>query len=39
MEAIWAWEPVEDVSLRPCFPGMILLHSVMMQGKKGMLRI
>jgi cytochrome c biogenesis factor len=39
MEAIWACEPVEDVSLRPCLPGAVLLHAVMMQGKKGMLKI
>ena len=35
----WAWDPVENASLMPWLSGTAFLHSVMVQEKKGMLKI
>ena len=35
----WAWDPVENASLMPWLCGTAFLHSVMIQEKKGMLRL
>src|SRR5690348_8237554 len=35
----WAWDPVENASLMPWLIGTALLHSVMMQEKRGMLKV
>ena len=35
----WAWDPVENASLLPWLSGTAFLHSVMMQEKKGMMKI
>jgi cytochrome c-type biogenesis protein CcmF len=35
----WAWDPVENSSLMPWLIGTAFLHSVIMQEKKGMLKI
>ncbi len=35
----WAWDPVENASLMPWLVGTAFLHSVMVQEKKGMLRV
>ncbi len=35
----WAWDPVENASLLPWLTGTAYLHSVMIQEKKGMLKI
>ncbi len=35
----WAWDPVENASLLPWLTGTAFLHSVMMQEKRGMLRV
>jgi cytochrome c-type biogenesis protein CcmF len=35
----WAWDPVENASLMPWITGTAFLHSVMMQEKRGMLRV
>src|SRR5438876_2809955 len=35
----WAWDPVENASLMPWLIGTACLHSVMVQEKKGMLKI
>ncbi len=35
----WAWDPVENASLIPWLTGTAFLHSVMIQEKKGMLRV
>jgi cytochrome c-type biogenesis protein CcmF len=35
----WAWDPVENASLMPWLIGTAFLHSVMMQEKRGMLKI
>ena len=35
----WAWDPVENASLLPWITGTAFLHSVMMQEKRGMLKI
>ena len=35
----WAWDPVENASLMPWLTGTAFLHSVMMQEKKGMLKV
>ncbi len=35
----WGWDPVENASLMPWLMGTAFLHSVMMQEKKGMLKI
>jgi cytochrome c-type biogenesis protein CcmF len=35
----WAWDPVENASLMPWITATAFLHSVMMQEKRGMLRV
>jgi cytochrome c-type biogenesis protein CcmF len=35
----WAWDPVENASLMPWLTGTAFLHSVMMQEKRGMLKV
>jgi cytochrome c-type biogenesis protein CcmF len=35
----WAWDPVENASLLPWITGTAFLHSVMMQEKRGMMKI
>jgi cytochrome c-type biogenesis protein CcmF len=35
----WAWDPVENASLMPWLVGTAFLHSMMVQEKRGMLRI
>ena len=35
----WAWDPVENASLLPWITGTAFLHSVMMQEKRGMLKM
>ncbi|MBI4728849.1 MAG: heme lyase CcmF/NrfE family subunit [Acidobacteria bacterium] len=35
----WGWDPVENASLMPWLTGTAYLHSVMIQEKKGMLRV
>ncbi|MBI5177671.1 MAG: heme lyase CcmF/NrfE family subunit [Nitrospinae bacterium] len=35
----WAWDPVENASFMPWLVGTAYLHSVMVQEKKGMLKI
>src|SRR5256885_6036862 len=35
----WGWDPVEDASLVPWLTGTAFLHSVMMQEKRGMLKV
>ncbi|PTL55689.1 heme lyase CcmF/NrfE family subunit [Paraconexibacter algicola] len=35
----WAWDPVENASLLPWLTGTAFLHSVMIQEKRGMLKI
>jgi len=35
----WAWDPVENASLMPWLTGTAFLHSVMVQEKKGMLKV
>jgi cytochrome c-type biogenesis protein CcmF len=35
----WAWDPVENASLLPWITATAFLHSVMMQEKKGMMKI
>jgi cytochrome c-type biogenesis protein CcmF len=35
----WAWDPVENASLLPWLSATAFLHSVMMQEKKGMMKI
>ena len=35
----WGWDPVENASLLPWLAGTAFLHSVMMQEKKGMMKI
>lgn len=35
----WAWDPVENASLMPWLTGTAYLHSVMIQERKGMLKI
>jgi cytochrome c-type biogenesis protein CcmF len=35
----WAWDPVENASLIPWLTGTAFLHSVMIQEKKGMLKV
>src|SRR5215467_9323138 len=34
----WGWDPVETASVMPWFTGTAILHSVMMQEKRGMLK-
>jgi len=35
----WAWDPVENASFLPWLTGTAFLHSVMVQERKGMLRV
>ena len=35
----WGWDPVENASLIPWFTGTAFLHSVMMQEKRGMMKV
>ncbi len=35
----WGWDPVENVSILPWITGTAFLHSVMLQEKKGMLKV
>jgi cytochrome c-type biogenesis protein CcmF len=35
----WSWDPVENASLMPWLVGTAFLHSVMMQEKRGMLKV
>ncbi len=35
----WAWDPVENASLLPWLGGTAFLHSVMIQEKRGMLKV
>ena len=35
----WAWDPVENASLMPWITGTAFLHSVMMQEKRGMMKV
>src|SRR6267378_4512019 len=35
----WAWDPVENASLMPWLTGTAFLHSVMMQEKRGMMKV
>jgi cytochrome c-type biogenesis protein CcmF len=35
----WMWDPVENASLLPWLSGTAFLHSVMMQEKKGMMKV
>jgi cytochrome c-type biogenesis protein CcmF len=35
----WEWDPVENASLLPWITGTAFLHSVMMQEKRGMMRV
>ena len=35
----WAWDPVENASLLPWLTGTAFLHSIMVQEKRGMLKI
>ena len=35
----WAWDPVENASLMPWLVGTAFLHSIMVQEKRGMLKV
>jgi cytochrome c-type biogenesis protein CcmF len=35
----WAWDPVENASLLPWLTGTAFLHSIMVQERRGMLRV
>ena len=35
----WAWDPVENASLMPWLTGTAFIHSIMVQEKRGMLKI
>src|SRR5205814_6693935 len=35
----WGWDPVENASLMPWLVGTAFLHSIMVQEKRGMLRV
>jgi cytochrome c-type biogenesis protein CcmF len=35
----WAWDPVENASLMPWLTGTAFLHSVILQEKKGMMKV
>src|SRR5581483_1265309 len=35
----WAWDPVENASFMPWLTGTAYLHSVMVQERRGMLRV
>ena len=36
---VWAWDPVENASLLPWLTGTAFLHSVLVQERRGMLRV
>lgn len=36
---VWAWDPVENASLLPWLTGTAFLHSVIVQERRGMLRV
>ena len=36
---VWAWDPVENAGLLPWFTATAFLHSVMVQERRGMLRV
>jgi cytochrome c-type biogenesis protein CcmF len=36
---VWAWDPVENASLLPWLTGTAYLHSVLVQERRGMLRV
>jgi cytochrome c-type biogenesis protein CcmF len=36
---IWAWDPVENASLMPWLIGTAYIHSIMIQEKRGMLKV
>jgi len=36
---VWAWDPVENASLLPWLTGTAYIHSVMVQERRGMLRV
>lgn len=36
---VWAWDPVENSSLMPWFTSTAFLHSVMIQERRGMLKV
>jgi cytochrome c-type biogenesis protein CcmF len=36
---VWAWDPVENASLMPWLTGTAYIHSVLVQERRGMLRI
>lgn len=36
---VWAWDPVENASLLPWITGTAYLHSVLVQERRGMLRV
>jgi len=36
---VWAWDPVENASLLPWLTGTAYIHSVMVQQRRGMLRV
>jgi cytochrome c-type biogenesis protein CcmF len=35
----WAWDPVENASLMPWLTGTAFIHSIMMQEKRGMMKV
>jgi cytochrome c-type biogenesis protein CcmF len=35
----WGWDPVENAGLLPWFTATAFLHSVMVQERRGMLRV
>ena len=35
----WAWDPVENASFLPWLTGTAFIHSVMVQERRGMLRV
>jgi cytochrome c-type biogenesis protein CcmF len=35
----WAWDPVENASLMPWLTGTAFIHSIMMQEKRGMMKL
>ena len=35
----WGWDPVENAALMPWLVGTAFLHSVMVQERKGMLKV
>ncbi len=36
---VWAWDPVENASLLPWLTGTAYIHSVLVQERRGMLRV